>query len=280
MNDWQGTFNGLTFGAGTSYRVTAATGLHDTPDVRTSDVDQARGHGQFAGTDLLGGRSVQFEFTIIAPSMNSAIIQAFSHAMVTGNEESELVLLIPGLAESRTVQTNARVRRLAMPIDTDYRAGASRARVEWWCTDPRIYDVDLTTVSTAVADTAGTGEEWPWEWPIDWGGEVSGGAVTATNDGEFPTPWVATLTGPLTSPRITNATSDETIRIDGTLESGETLVIDSADRSILLNGTTQRYRWLRSQSQWFDLAPGDNTIRFAATAGTGSLQLEFRSAWI
>lgn len=279
MADWQLTFNGLTLG-GAPYGVSELTGFHDAPDVRADDQMRSRAHGQWANVDYLGGRTIQASIIVTSPHPSGSTWQALSQALVAGQAaESTLTATLPGVAMGATVQVGARVRRLSLPIDLDYTVGVGRAEVEWHCTDPRIYSSTLTTLSTSQAVSSG-GLVFPAVAPLAFAGSASGGQITATNAGEFAAPWVATISGPVTDPRLENITTGQTVAFTGTVDSGQTLVVSSLDRTVLLNGTASRYSWLVGTSQWFDLAAGDNTVRFAGTSGTGSLSFSFRSVWI
>jgi hypothetical protein len=280
--DWTITFGGLTIGGdGSPYQLTQLDGLHDAPEVRTSDQMRARSHGLFAGTDYLGGRSIIAEVEVVAPHPSETVWQSFSSALIVGAEtETPLGFQIPGLAGGVDVQVGARVRKLSLPIERAYLNGHGRAVVEWFATDPRVYSQTLTTATASQATVAGTGVTFPVTFPLSFGGAVSGGQLTATNTGEFPAPWTATISGPIDNPTLENITTGETLAFVGTVATGETLVVDSLARSVLLNGTASRYSWLVVGSQWFGVQPGANAIRLAGTSGSGSVSFSFRSAWI
>jgi hypothetical protein len=278
--DGQIIFNGFTVGATTAIGVRNLTGLHDTPGVRSSDQDRPRRHGQFAGTDYLTGRILQASLYVKA-THPSSVWQELSEAFVVGMVETPWQAQYPGVAGGRLVQINARCRKLALGIDYEYAAlGEGEALVEWAASDPRIYDAAETVLGTTMATPAGTGATFPWTFPLTFGGALSGGSVTATNEGEFPAPWAAVITGPVTDPRLENVTTGQTVGFTGSVAGGETLEIDSESRSVLLNGTASRYSWLTAGSQWFDLTPGANEIRLAGSSGSGTLTLTFRSSWI
>lgn len=280
VNDWTLTWNGMTVGGSSNpYELVSITGLHEAPEVLTSDQNRARQHGQWAGTDLLGGRTIQAQIDIhgVHPS---SVWQSFSQAVVPGQpSESVLEFQIPGVAGGTTARVGARVRRIALPIERNYSLGLSNASVEWHCTDPRIYSSTETTLSTTQATSSG-GLVMPAAAPLVFGGTASGGQIVATNGGEFPAPWTATIAGPVTTPRIENITTGQTITFNGTVADGQTLVISSLNRTVLLNGTASRYSWLTAGSSWFDLPAGSSTVRFAGASGSGSMTFVFRSVWI
>lgn len=280
--DWTFTYNGLTIGGdGSAYQITKLTGLHDSPEVRTSDQIRARAHGMYAGTDLLGGRSLMAQVEVVAPHPDETTWSDFSRALVPGQgDELPLVFQIPGVAGGVAVQIAARVRRLALPVDRNYFFGHGSAAVEFWATDPRIYSQATTTQTVSQAVPSGAGLTFPITFPLTFGGAVSGGSFTASNAGEFAAPWTATISGPIVNPTLENVTTGQTVAFTGSVAAGETLVISSLDRSVLLNGTASRYSWLVIGSSWWQLAPGDNTVRLAGTSGSGSVSFTFRSAWV
>jgi hypothetical protein len=282
MNDWEFNYNSLTIGGLTGpYKIDKIIGLA-APDVRSSDKDRPRQDGQYPGADYHGGRFLTVAVAVVAnPTTNPTTWDAFSRAMVTGKKaELPLQFQVPGIASGRTVQMNAKVRDFILPIDADYRAGAGKAVVEWKCTDPRVYDATLTSLSTSMAAISGGGRHYPRTYPKTYGGAITGGTILATNAGEVDAPWKATITGPIDNPAIYNVATGQTLGFTGSLAAGETLVIDSAAKSIMFGGYTSRYTWLTFVSQWFDLAPGVNQLQFTGTAGTGTLTTTFRSAWI
>jgi hypothetical protein len=281
-SDWTFTYNGLTIGGdGSPYQITQLTGLHDSPEVRTSDQIRARAHGLFAGTDLLGGRSLMAQVEVVAAHPDETVWSDFSRALVPGQgDELPLVFQIPGVAGGISIEVGARVRRLSLPVDRSYFFGHGSAAVEFWATDPRIYSQAATTQSVSQASVSGTGLVFPITFPLSFGGAVTGGQFVATNAGEFAAPWTATIAGPIVNPVLENVTTGQAIAFTISVGAGETLVVSSLDRSVLLNGTASRYSSLVVGSSWWELAPGDNTVRLAGTSGSGSVSFTFRSAWV
>lgn len=281
MTNWTLVWNGLTVGgASNPYQLVSLTGFHDNPDVRSSDQNRARVHGQWGNVDLLGGRNIQARIDIRSSHPSDSVWQAFSQAFVMGQaSEQTLQVQIPGLALGGTVQVNAKVRRLSLPMDRSYSLGLATANVEFHCTDPRIYSDTLST-STVTQATSSGGLVMPALAPLAFGGTATGGQFVATNTGEFFAPWTATISGPVTNPRIENVTTGQTVSFTGTVAAGETLAVSSLDRTVILNGTASRYSWLTAGSSWFDLPAGNSTIRFAGVSGSGQMTFNFRSVWV
>ena len=122
-----------------------------------------------------------------------------------------------------------------------------------------------------------------WMQGISFSLDFGGGAVptggTVTNNGNRPTPAIMTIAGPIDNPIIVNDTVGAALNFLISIGAGETLVIDLANKTVLLNGVTNRRSALIAPN-WFYLEPGGNFIRFGGTTGGApTLTIQFRSAW-
>ena len=104
-------------------------------------------------------------------------------------------------------------------------------------------------------------------------------SVTVTNLGDFETRPQLTVTGPVTSPAVVNATTGQAISFSGlTLAATDSLVVDLSTRQALLNGI---YRPADISSAWWVMPPGTTTVQVTGTASTGStMTVAWRDAWI
>lgn len=103
------------------------------------------------------------------------------------------------------------------------------------------------------------------------------GAATATNTGNFPASPTLTVTGAAAGPIvIANTTAGKTVTVTTSVPGGQTLVIDFKARTVLLNGVN-RYDLVAATPQWFDIAPGNNTITYS---GGGTPSLSWNDSWI
>jgi hypothetical protein len=65
------------------------------------------------------------------------------------------------------------------------------------------------------------------------------------------------------------------------LDSADTLVVDTYNKSALLNGSATYARsYIDAVVDWITLAPGENTIGFTDSGGTTDMTVEHRSGWI
>jgi hypothetical protein len=275
---YQWEYAGLVIGDGTAYDIVVVRGVDDLPEFRTSDTERPSDHGLFPGRDLAGGRTIEIELEIGGASEAAfrANVNAFVTATVIRDTEAPLSFRLPSLGDRRI---NCRPRRRVVPVDVPYTLRNGAAVVQFVATDPRIYDNTETVLSTAAA-TSGGGRTYNRTYPLTYAAGGTGGNLTATNTGNFPTRPVLTITGPSTSPRVENVTAGKHLLFDLTLGVGDFLVVDLDARTILLGGTASRYSSLAAGSSWWDLAPGDNLLKFTSADSMGTLEVRYRSAWL
>lgn len=280
--DWEMEYNGLLLGGTTDYSISQIDGLLDIPALTSGDQVLLRRHGLHPGDDFLQGRAVTVTLEIYASS-DSAFETAMDNlldAVVPGGAEIPLVFQVPGVAGGSKSLIYARPRRRSLGVNWSYYHRVPTMTIEFEATDPRVYSASESSDSVAVATTSG-GLTFNATPDFSFGVAGTGGTIQATNSGNFATGAVFTVNGPCTNPRIENLTSGKTIEIDITLATGSYLTVDTEARTVLLNGTASRYSSLTSTSEWFDLDPGTNEVKYRATTATGStLDAAWRSAWV
>jgi len=284
--DWQMEFGSVLVGAGQSYRIKEIEGLADYPDLRINDRSRLRRDGLLSGDDFLGGRSVVATLEVPGGTTGAlaGLLGALKAALRPGQVEAPLTLQVPGIGDGGVMRLLARPRRFASKVDTRWRFAQPAVAIEFFATDPRIYDNDQQSLSTGLA-TSVAGLSWNLSWNLNWGGASTGNIILANNAGTYSTPWTARIDGPVTNPTIENVTTGQKLifTADGGLVvgAGEFLTVDADARTVLLGGTASRYSKLSSLSSWWELAPGTTQLRFSGTtAGAPQLTVTFRSAWI
>jgi hypothetical protein len=159
------------------------------------------------------------------------------------------------------------------------RTGQSEVQFKMYAEDPRIYSSELLTTVINYGGDAGTGFGFNLGFDFGFGAPIPPSGGTVTNPGNRATPATLTIAGPIVSPTIVNDTLGITLAFNITLEATDTLTIDLANRTVLLNGSLNR-RGTLLQPNWFLFEPGSNFLRFGGGAGTGStLTVALRAAW-
>jgi hypothetical protein len=163
--------------------------------------------------------------------------------------------------------------------NTGLRLGLVPVQFNMFAEDPRIYEAQLQSITIEQSGTSITGRSYPRSYPYDYGVAIETGQVNVPNNGNRETPALITVFGPVTTPDIFNETNGKRLKVNITLGSSETLVIDLLNHTVLLNGTANR-RGLLDEPNWYLLQPGDNFIRYRATsAGPATIKFDYRHAW-
>lgn len=156
-----------------------------------------------------------------------------------------------------------------------------------------VIDTTLTTGSIGIRSHRNTGNtnttpDTIWEdfrvlrgfgFDLGFGLTVPPSGGTVVVGGNRPTPAILTLTGPVVNPIIFNLTdSKNLVFTDLTLGPTDSLVIDLLNRTVVLNGGTNKRANLQDPD-WFLFNPGSTFIVLGGGSGTGSLLIEYRNAW-
>lgn len=160
--------------------------------------------------------------------------------------------------------------------DTDIQ---SAWQAELKCPDPLRYG-PAKQVALSLPSVSG-GMQFPMRFPLRFTGSTVSGDEAAVNDGNIQAPTVATLTGPLDTPRLTNLRTGQWVQYNDTLAAGEFVVIYLKNPLVaLLMGTAQRGgRISTGGGGTWGIRPGSNVIAFRAAGGTGTALLEFSDTY-
>jgi len=119
----------------------------------------------------------------------------------------------------------------------------------------------------------------PFSFPAE-----SGGSAVLTNNGNSNTFPTVTFYGPLVSPFVKNVTLGEQFIVNHTLISGDILVVDMLNKTMLLNGNNAM-SYFDYLNQWLSLQPidfGTNTIDFGSglSSDTGYVSFSWQDAYL
>jgi len=280
--DWEAEYQSFAFGGDSAFALAQLDGIVSLPDVNSGDSGRLIRHGLHAGDDYLTGRTVTITMEVYGAT-DAALetsIQNLLTAFKPGESESGLVFQIPGVANGNKFLLWSRPRRRAVPINLEWFHRVPVITIEMAATDPRLYAAAESTQGLGLP-TAGGGMEFNEVPNITFGTTSTGGEETLNNAGTFKTSPVFKITGPVTDPRLVNVTAGKTFHWEGTVSSGDFLLVDMGTRTVLLNGTASRYSGLTGASEFWDLSPGDSSVQYRAAAYTASTATAtWRSAWV
>jgi tail protein len=158
------------------------------------------------------------------------------------------------------------------------RTGQTPIQFLLYAEDPRIYTNVLQTIPVPFGGLATTGFGFSFGFNLSFGATVPATGATITVGGNRPAPAVLHIVGPIVDPRIINETDSKTLAFVITLSASDTLDIDLANRTVVLNGNVNRRNTLQTPD-WFLFNPGNTFLRFGGASGTGTLSVIFRDAW-
>jgi len=274
LGSWVGN---STDSAGVEWYATTVEGLDDTPAADTAQYANPAGDGTTLGPVRFPSRTIAFTGTAVAPNRYEAraAIDRLRAAYVAARKQTTLT--IHDLTGDRMATVIPADAVKVSPVNPF----AFRFQFSVLAGDPRLYDTDERVATTAFpgAATSASGRGFPLTFPFGFGSSAIPGDVPLLNEGTAATFPRFRIDGPMTTATIRNNTTGLEMTLVYTLGVGEWLDIDTAARTILLNGTANRRSALQVGSRWPTLEPGYNAIQFRGQ-GTGALTVRWRSAWL
>jgi hypothetical protein len=268
-NSYSFSFAGITFGgAGSPYQILSVDGLEGLPAIRNQDDNRGYQDGMFSGRDFLGGRTISITFQTFATSggnsaqTNFNLIQAKLLPQTSGT--TPLYFILPPSGEQFV---NARVRVLRTSVDPNYTYGMITSQVEFFCPDPNYYD--STQQSASLSVSAAPGRTYDRIYNLVYGFGSSATLTNIVNGGWATTYPVITITGPITNPVVGNVTTGNYLNLSGTITNTDTLIVDTQNRLITLNGVSARN--LLSTGTWFDAPSGTSQYYLTGSTTTAGL---------
>lgn len=274
LADYEFEINGLELKIDDGYIVEDPDGLF-ARTIRTDDHPRSLRDGTDLGPDFVEGKAIVFAITVLQ-SDREQLLELLS-ALSMAWEPGDTILRFAHPAGTRRVY--GRPRRF-LPNTASIGAGEVNVQAEFVLGDPLQYDDELSTVEATEPFLTG-GLSWPHAWPHGWGA-AGPGAATLENAGDTDTfmAGVVTAITDIEGFAITNVDTGELFSMTTPMLAGQTMALDFAARTVLLNGRTTRAAHIdRPQSTWFSLPPGETTVDYIPLLGEAALALSWRSAW-
>jgi hypothetical protein len=149
--------------------------------------------------------------------------------------------------------------------------------------------VDNTNFGNGITGQNGiylhTANGFATRWVDDFKTNSVGGSGTNAlchNTGNFPAEPLIELTGPMTTPEITNLRNNQVMRFTGDILQGEKFFIDVASRSVVDQDNESRMSQLGLASDWIELEPGMNELQVSLNTPSLStaMSVSWRNSWL
>lgn len=257
--------------------------------VRRDATARARAHGSLDSTEFYDGATIHLAgfIEVDDPADIETELDTLRQTLALGSDHL-LTFQRRGVSEGE--QAFVRVAgALEATQQPDYIYHQPFA-VDLFTADPRIYSMVPVSGSydpTSVVNGQGTAQ--PFVFPLQFSATTDG-LLSVANNGTFPTPATFTIVGPISQQNASKgatirneATGDEIVLTPAaTLIVGDTLEIDVATRTVILNGTAKRPDLIdAAQTTWFDLPVGISELRLEGSgmsSGQTDLAVTFRNA--
>jgi hypothetical protein len=246
----------------------------DGPDVQGGGVIPRSGdQGAWASPQFFAARTMTWTVTASAPSqalrdlarqLLSAALPVSDLAVLTYNEP------VPKLAYVR--RSGKITEAYPTLADVTFTIGLVAP-------DPRKYGTQFYSASAGASMTGTLGLVSPFTPPFTMPAQPPGGSLAVTNNGNFESRPLITITGPVVSPGLVNVTTGQSVSWTGlTVPSGSLLAVDFDQRQALLDGG---YAPADPFSSWWTLPPGTSGIQFTGNNDAGATFLvQWSDAWV
>lgn len=260
----------------------------DSPDVQGAGVIPRSGdHGAWASPQFFAARTMTLTVTASAPS------QALRDTARALLQQAVPVSDLAQLRYDEPVPKFTWVRRSGKVTEAYPTLADVTFTVGLVAPDPRKYSMVQRSLQIGLLPSGGGGSMVePFTVPFSLASAPPPGTATAINGGNFESPPVALVTGPVTGPTLSNLTTGQTVSWGSlTLNAGDRLVVDFLNRQGYVNPTTistspgipstgGTYWPADADSAWWQLAAGSNEVEFGGSAGTGSTATYYwRDSW-
>ena len=262
------------------YVVEKVEGL-DSAGMREARENKAAQHGQNDWQSFLAERLITFEGKIMGKSASNleTARQALLDAYIPDGVYRWLKFTPSG-----AVAKQAYCKIYSRKISEQYKdiSYFRNFLINLIAIDPHIYSQEELTKTVYIPSTEG-GRVFPKTYPKTYGTVQVGGKIVCTNSGNHSVLPIIKMYGPLSSPKIRNNNDGQKeILVNLVVADGDYLEIDFEEKTIMLNGTTSRYNYLDSDSEWWKILTGNNEIEFRDGGGNinGYAQIIYRHGWI
>lgn len=268
----------LIIGPGTPYRF--VKGQHFNPFNRAVRADQggarAWAHGSWSGAEWAEQVAVPMRLVVLATGAADYAdrLHDLLAAFAPSSTDLELTFCLGG------VEYLMRGRPRMVDPESRHIDGHVYVQAAWVALDPGIYSATQHQVQVGLPIATG-GLTLPVAAPFSIEAEFVSGRRPITNAGTRDTGLQLRVDGPVETPQISLLTDagTTTLRVHVTVESGQWLDIDTAARTVYLNGMASRRG--KATGSWPVLPPGTAEVAFAAASyeAAARLTVQWRDAW-
>lgn len=245
----------------------------DGADVSGGIVQKSGDHGGWASPQFYAPRTMTLTVTASAPTQG---LRDYARSLL---QAAVPVSDLATFTYNEPIPKRLQVRRSGKIAETYPTLTDVTFTIGLVAPDPRKYSAQQHTATVAATGASSSiGVTLPFTLPFTFPAQPPYGSAICPNEGDFGSPPVITITGPITSPGLVNVTTGQQVSWSGlTVPAGSVLVADFSTRLAQLNGV---YRPADARSAWWLLEPGDNTVQITGQNDSGAtMQIDWRDSW-
>ena len=257
------------------------------PEVREVSSKRPSANGTFDYTSLFGAKAVSASIGMaseLVPGATDQVLEDRLRLWVMPSVRAYLYYRFAAADDWRRVF----IRGAAASLGLNFVKNGFRIITLGWKAPDGVNESATETVETVnPGSSIEDGRDYDLVFDRTYPASAVIGAKPISNLGNAPVYPRVRIYGPCTQPRIENQTTGKALEFDASfsLLAGEFLEIDFQVGTVLLNGNplNSRYQFVDfAASEWWDLIPGINLIRFypGSSSAPSVAELRFRSAFI
>lgn len=270
------TVNGLplhgTDSYGSEWIVNKTDGFLDGAPSTLATTQKIWSHGVFTNQPFYTGRVVSLEGYVRGTTAENAILSWDSLKQALSLDMQDVAI------NWRGYKRLLRGKQSGQPLVEWFDRYTLKFSLEFTSNTPFLYSAGDALSGSTYLPSASGGMTFPYAFEgdgtvNDWGfPEVSvSGSVTLNNHGTASSPVIITISGYVVNPRIEHRQTGAVLALDYTIPVGETVVLNSETREVLINGKIPSQQIVSSR-QWFTAGPGENTFMFSADSASEESQ--------
>jgi hypothetical protein len=267
-----------------SHRLGESHGLHGLPAPRRVTRTRPGAHGEINETRHYASRQPVWNGMLVAAD-ESALWAEYDQilAALWGSVDTPRLLKWTR-ADGKLLQSWVKLGDAFDPVLRASDAGHVLAyQLIFDREDPRNYTQTLSTDTGAALSDVGGGFGFPFGFGFGFTPSGSG-SISVGNTGTIDTPATFTIIGAVSNPRIQQLSTGRAIVLNGDLAAGSTYTVDTAERTVTLDGTADRGNLIDfAATDWTTglIPAGGDTYVLLATAwdATARLGVAWRPAY-
>lgn len=251
---------------GCMWMIQDVTGWWELPPPEIPDDERPYSDdGDYYVSGRYASRTITIQGRIIPPATANRMVVTDARDRLSSTLNSVRKTLVFKVMEPRhPKQANVQINAVpTMEINDQY--NHVEFKIQFKASDPRKYSAELHNISAQLTGDTVWGRRYPKQFYYTYGDAPADGTIYAKNDGDYHTYGVIRISGPVTDPSLYHVESNSNLKFDIVLGSDDFLDVNLRARTVRLNGKQFKRSSLTTDSKWFTLGPGENSIKFNGT---------------